>query len=537
MSVGAAWVCFLCVSRGIAQSAPADRCDALARISIPSFRIVEAERVADGQFKQPSGKELLNLPAFCRLSIVSQPAPESNIRIEVWLPEMSWNGRLLGTGNGGGAGSIIYPALADGVRRGFATANTDLGTSPNAYAATGLPDKWADFGYRATHEMTLIARALIAQYYGRPAARAYFTGCSTGGQQAISEAQRFPDDYDGILAGAPANDRTHLHSEFLWHYQAAHDAPDAMVPQDRIAFVTRSIVAACAGKDGGAATDRFLTDPRLCKFNLSSLPLCSAKQAEDCVSPAQLETLKKVYAGPVNPKTGERIYAPLPFGAESSALGLAYQESDKVAREQFYPFLWAFGASWNAMSFNFSSDEDRLDQELAPVLNADNPDLSSFSRHGGKLIMFTGTADPIVPFPDAIEYYERVVSTVEQQEGNGDSSDALVATQQFFRYYLVPGMGHCGGGPGLNSFGQGISPKDDDMLFRLEQWVEKGTAPGEIPAKGSDTTAGGAGFERNLCPYPKFPDYVGGDPKLAASFRCTAHARGNVALTAERYQR
>ena len=524
---------FCCGSFGLARATPVDRCSAITRLAIPDSRIVAVEFITGGEFKPPQAGKLLGLPDFCRVAVVSQPAPGSNIRIEVWLPGDSWNGRLLGTGNGGGGGGIPYDQLALGVRRGFATVTTDLGTSPNAKAVTDFPDRWADFGYRATHEMTIVAKRILARYYGKREAYAYFRGCSTGGQQALSEAERYGDDYDGIVAGAPANDRTHLHSEFLWNYQAAHETPDSTVQPERIAFVTRSVIAACAGKDGGAPGDKFLTDPRTCKFNLESLPLCSKDWVKNCVTSAQLQTLKKVYAGPTNPKSGERIYAPLPFGAESSSLGLAYQESDQLPGEQFYPFYWAFGTSWDPMSFNFSSDEDRLDQKLAPLLNADNHDLSAFRTHGGKLIMFTGTADPIVPFPDAIQYYERVVSFMQKQRAANSSSKALEATQQFFRYYLVPGMGHCGGGPGLNDFGQRISSKDDDVLFRLEQWVEKGIVPDRILAKGSSS---GRASERYLCPYPQFPDYVGGDPMSPASFRCTAHSRGKVLETSDRYQ-
>jgi feruloyl esterase len=215
-------------------------------------------------------------------------------------------------------------------------------------------------------------------------------------------------------------------------------------------------------------------------------------------------------------------------------LGLAYQESDRLPEDQLYPFYWAFGTHWDPMSFDFSSDEDRLDEKLAEPLNANNPDLSAFRIRGGKLIMFTGTADPIVPFPDAVQYYERVVRLMQKQGTARSSSKALAATQKFFRYYLVPGMGHCGGGAGLNSFGQAISLKDDDVLFRLEQWVEKETVPDQIPAKGSAPSR--ELLERNLCPYPQLPDYVRGDPKSASSFRCTAHPRGGVAETSERYQ-
>jgi len=495
------------------------------------------EEIVNGEFQSPFSKTILALPPFCRVAVLSAPAKSSNIHIEVWLPEHTWNGRLLGTGNGGGAGRISYGPLAAGIERGFATANTDLGTAPDANQVIGFPDRWTDFGHRATHEMTRIAKAIIANYYGEPAKRSYFSGCSTGGQQGLSEAEHYPADYDGIIAGAPANNRTHLHSEFLWNYQAAHQvAGKSMLPPDRIAFVTRSILAACVGKDGGAPDDGFLTDPRSCKFKLASLPICSADGEANCVSREQLATLERIYAGPTNPRTEGRIYAPLPFGTESSNLGLTYQEdSSQLPKQQFYPFLWAFGADWNPMKFNFDRDEDRVDQKLAPLLNANSSDLTVFEKDGGRLIMFTGTADPIVPFPDTIAFYERVIAFERQQSMSMDSADALVRTQQFFRYYLVPGMGHCSGGPGLNNFGQGISLHDNDLLFKLENWVEHGVAPDQLLASGSRYGSSHAIIQRNLCPYPELPTYGGGDAKLETSFRCISHPRGDVPVPAAWY--
>lgn len=531
-----ALITFHWCSYGLAQAPAAERCKRVAHMTVGDSTVVGEEFIAGGEFHSPSGDKLSGLPPFCRISIIARPAAGSHIKIELWLPEGSWNGRLLGTGNGGGAGEIVYGPLASGIRRGFATVNTDLGTSPNAYSAVDFPDRWVDFGFRATHEMTVAAKVVLSQYYGMPVSRSYFTGCSTGGQQALSEAQRYPDDYDGILAGAPANDRTHLHSEFLWDYQAARVPSASIVPPDRIALVTRAVLAACAGKDGGAEGDHFLTDPRTCKFRLDSLPICSAHRETDCITSAQLATLKKVYAGPSNPRTNERIYAPLPFGTESSSHGLAYQESDRVAKEQFYPFLWAFGAHWDPMSFDFDHDEGRLDEKLAPLVNANNADLTAFRNHGGKLLMYTGTADPIVPFPDAIEYYEHVVAHAQLGPTANDSAHALAVTQGFFRYYLIPGMAHCSGGTGLTDFGQGISLLDDDLLFKLEQWVEKDVTPSRVLAKGQDPSQDGATFARYLCAYPEFPNYVGGDPKSSASFRCVPHPRGDIFETAERYQ-
>jgi len=201
-----------------------------------------------------------------------------------------------------------------------------------------------------------------------------------------------------------------------------------------------------------------------------------------------------------------------------------------------YPFLWAFGSKFDPMGFDFDKDEDILNTKLAPAVNANNPNLIAFQQNGGKLIMYTGTADPLVPFPDTVNYYERVVAFEGQHLPDG-VHDPLEATKEFFRYYLVPGMGHCAGGPGLQSFGQAISVNNDDLLYALELWAEQNRAPGEIPAVGTSagTNQSGKKIERNVCPYPELPTYTGGDAAEPASFRCQVHPHGNVAVPASRY--
>ena len=499
-----------------AAQAQTDPCASLNHLNLPHATLT-AERVTEGSFK--SSKDL---PPFCRVTLVSSPEPSSRINIEVWLPETGWNHRLLGTGNGGGAGKISYGDLTSGLRRHFAVANTDLGTSPSADSTDRLPAKAVDFGHRATHEMTLAARAVITAYYKQPPERAYFYGCSTGGQQALSEAQRYPADYDGIVAGAPANNRTHLHSEFLWHYQVTHAAPDnkSFLPPDLIKLLTAEVLKACVGKDGGAPTDTFLTDPRACRFTPDQLPHCTATLTTSCFTPEQLTALKAIYAGPTNPTTGEQIYAPIPFGSEAIGGGLISQTDPKNhPLPNSYPFLWTLGADWNPLTFSFDRDEALLDKTFAADLNANNPDLTPFKKHGGKLLMYTGTADPLVPFPDAIHYYERVIHA---------QHNSLAATQAFFRYYLVPGMAHCGGGPGLTNASQPIAATDDDMLTALEAWVEHDTPPPAFPATGN-------GLSRNLCAYPELPTYTTGDPALASSFTCKAHPRDIDHPPATRY--
>ena len=534
------------------QNDVAKACVALQQLKLPNVVSLTAQNFADGEISLPTAgdhsslKKIAGLPPFCRVQITAKPAPASSIRIELWLPAAGWNGRFLGTGNGGGAGSIGYGSMGPAIKRGFAVANTDMGTAPGANQIAAFPDKWADFGYRATHVMTLLAKSVIASFYRSAATHAYFVGCSTGGQQAMSEAQRYPADYNGIIAGAPANNRTHLHSEFLWHYQATHQAEaKSLLPPELLTQITRAVVASCAGKDGGAPSDNFLTDPRACKFDPRSLAICSETHAAGCLTPEQATALAAIYQGPVNPKTGERIYAPLPFGAEASALGIGLQEDWSTAVSLMYPFQWALGPHFEPAAFDFNHDEDALDDKLAPILNANSPDLTAFQKHGGKLIAYTGTADPIVPFPDAINYYERVVAFTKRHPRERSPAKALATTQQFFRYYVVPGMAHCGGGPGLDNIGQAMSDRGADLLHVLETWSEGGSAPHEIAATGMPqgegaANAGGSRAEplkRNLCPYPEFPTYKGGDARKETSFQCEARPRGGVAIPAARYLR
>jgi feruloyl esterase len=493
-------------------------------INLPGVTITEIQDVTAGTFTPQGKKPITNLPPFIRVALTSKPTPDSNIRIEIWLPKENWNGRLLGTGNGGGAGSISYGALASGLLRGFATANTDMGTSPGAIEMVGHPERWADFGYRSTHEMTTASKAILEVYYKRPAHHAYFFGCSTGGQQALMEAQRYPEDYNGIVAGAPANNRTHLHASFIWNLIAANPkAGGTAISQKKMAFLSKLAIRNCDGKDGSALNDNFLTDPRICKFDPKILPQCpEGSETDSCFSRAEIAALKKIYDGPVNPRTGERIYSGLPMGGTSL-------ESTAV---HLYIFNWVFGNSFDYTKFDFDRDMVKADSILGPLLNANNPDLSPMKKRGGKILMYTGTFDQLVPFEDALNYYERVIK----------NQNGLKQTQDFFRFFLVPGMGHCGGGPGLNDFGQGLSlnvkqDREHDLMTAMIDWVENRIPPDKIIATtfNNGDTINKIRFQRPLFPYPKFPDYIGGDTKSASSFKGKEHKRGGVAKPAQIY--
>ncbi|WP_137894808.1 tannase/feruloyl esterase family alpha/beta hydrolase [Ramlibacter sp. 2FC] len=515
-------------------------CESLIGKTLDGGGVVNtAEEIPAGSYTPPNlapyePSPLTSLPAFCRVTVTKQTSPDSSVDVEVWLPKANWNGRFLGTGNGGPAGAITYyTGLREGLIRGFAVANSDLGTARDITTREGHPEKWKDFGYRATREMTLAGKSIVNAYYQTSPRYSYFQGCSTGGQEALTHAQRYPTDYNGIIVGAPGNNRTHLNMSFIWNHKAL-TAPGATLTPGKAKMVQSKSVAACVGKDGGSPTDTFLTDPRQCNFDPKTLPVCApGADGDDCLTAPQLAAVEKWYAGPTNPRTGERILSGVPFGSEALLYGLADQSASWWPAQQFYPFYWIFGKPYDHNTFDFDQDVERIDDALAPILNANNPDLSAFKANGGKMIMYTGAQDPAVVFPEAIKYYERVVTAQ-----GGD----LTATQSFFRYYLVPGMGHCSGldgGDGGTEFGQPYSayvPTDPqgDILIKMTDWVEKQEAPEEIIGT-RFTASGQIATQRPICVYPKLPKYLGGDPNKAGNFVCQDGPRGSGPATDERY--
>ena len=431
-------------------------CESLVGTTLNGATVSAAESVAAGDYAPPDiapgePTPLTSLPAFCRVTATIKTSPDSNVGVEVWLPKENWSGRFLGTGNGGPAGAITYyTGLREGLIRGFAVANTDLGTARDITTRHGRAQTWVDFGYRATREMTVTGSTVTNAYDKASPRYSYFQGCSTGGQQGLINAQRYPTDYDGIIVGAPGNNRTHLHMSFIWNHKVFNE-PGAKLTPGKVKMVTSKSVAACVGKDGGSPTDTFLTDPRQCNFDPDTLPRCTSGDRDDCLTEPQLAALKKAYAGPTNPRTGERIFGGLPVGSEALLYGPVEQAASWWPEVQFYPFHWVFGKDFDYTTFDFDRDVDTVDNQLASILNANSPDLSAFKANGGKMIMYTGLQDPPINYDGVINYYERVV-----QAQGGD----LAATQSHFRFYMVPGMGHCSGldgGDGGTEFGQPYS--------------------------------------------------------------------------------
>ncbi len=431
-------------------------------LKVPQVQITKAESV-DGA---------------CRVTLTV-----SEIKIEVWMPVEGWNGRLLGTGNGGFAGKISTSALANGVKRGYAVANTDMGMSvpegSDASIFTGHPERWADWGYHATHEMAVQSRKVIKAFYGQDARKTYFSGCSTGGEQALMEAQRYPDDYDGIIGGAPANNRTGVHMSILWNYATTQQA---YLSAAKLKLLHDAVLETCDALDG--VKDGVVRDPRACPFDPKSVP---------GLTPAEIETAQKLYAGP------GKLYPGVPKGSELDwrSLGPA---PGTPGNPPFEPiFKWVFGNNWNWRSFDFDQSASKFEKALGAPLNATNPDLSRFRSLGHKLIQYHGWADWLVVPQESINYYNAVQSKMGKQEAD-----------KFYRLFMIPGMAHCGGGVGTDNF---------DMLAPLVDWVEQNKAPELIVAQRSKGTP----MQRPLCPHPLVATYRGtGSTDEAASFTCAA---------------
>jgi hypothetical protein len=504
-------------------------CEGLTALKLPDTTITSALAVVAGGFVPPGGTPGMaryrDVPAFCRVTLEIKPARDSDIKVEVWLPLTEWNGKYLSNGNGGFAGSIAYSGLADAVKGGYATASTDTGHAGGATDgawALAHPDRIVDFGYRGIHEMTARAKAVIQAFYGAGPRRSYFASCSNGGRQGLMEAQRFPGDYDGIIAGAPANYFTHLLAAGAWDLQATQGDGASYIPPSKIPEIGSAVIAACDARDGVA--DGLIGDPRECRFDPAVL-LCKAADADTCLTEPQVAALRKVYAGPVNSK-GERIFPGRVVGAEDGAGGwAAWVTGAAPGRSLMYAFTTNFfpnmvydDPAWNFRTFDFDASVKATDERQARNLNATDPNLRAFQARGGKLILYHGWGDPAITALNTIDYYNSVTTTMAAREAGS-----------FVRLFMVPGMQHCSGGPGPNRFGQlGPDPALPDpmhnMFAALEQWVEKGVAPERIVATkyvDDANPAQGVKMRRPLCAYPQVAKYKGtGDTNDEASFVC-----------------
>jgi hypothetical protein len=512
--------------------ARATTCESLAQLHLANTTISSARSVAAGSFTlpkadtaPPGGPTFEKLPAFCQVAGVIKPSNDSDIRFEVWMPASGWNGRFQGIGNGGFAGSIDYSeGLANAIANGYAAASTDTGHTQNginAQWALDHPEKVADFGYRAIHATTENGKAIVRAFYGEAPKYSYFNSCSNGGRQALMEAQRFPADYDGIVAGAPANDWTHLFATFIWNAQALSE-PGGYIPPAKFNAIETAALAACDTLDG--VQDGVIDDPRKCHFDPSKLVCLGDDDSPSCLTAPQVNTLKRIYSGPKDSK-GEQLFPGFPPGGATGLLGwtgwITGMSPDKSAQfafgTQFFANMVFDNAAWDYHSFNFDKDLKLADGKAGKALNATDPNLKPFLDRKGKLILYHGWSDAAIPAPSTIRYYDNVAAKMGSRQ-----------TDSFVRLFLAPGMQHCGGGPGPNSFGQVPGAQHDpehDIGKAMEHWVEDGVAPERIIAtkyKYDLNPASGVVRTRPLCAYPLAARYQGtGSKDDAANFACT----------------
>jgi feruloyl esterase len=602
---------------------PASQITVSAVVAVPAVTVTTNETIdtTKGQTVPASA----NNPAFCQVSLTLAPSSDSDIHVLAWLPETGWNGRFLGTGNGGYAGALDTAEMQQGLELGFAVVNTDMGTdlcttSPDdptnnnpEFIAAGLeqpghgilaalycrnlnghPEKWVDWGNRSTHLMTVVGKTLVNVFYAKAPSKSYFNACSTGGRQSLMEAERFPTDYDGILAGDPAFDMTHLVMSGVGTYRAVHGtslspapSPTTGLPFGALSLINQTVLKQCTAKSnsGGLSTDGFLTDPRACNFKPASLQCsvvhgtqCTASSTTagscECLSADQAASLTAVYSGTRNPQTGalinpgselgsEEPVGPIdPAFAEIGNLGLFFAENNVDKQGQGEPpfdglLNWVFGPNFQWQNFDFDFDIGIVDAFLEHDINATSTDLSAFNRNGSKFLLYHGFADPLISSNNSINYFNALIAS-----NGGDRHIADV--EDYFRLFMAPGLFHCDGGPGANSFGgadqtgaetpneitgtvvaneivaTGSTPPTatvpvtletfpntlsnplpastetfDNGLLALVNWVENGIAPTRINATKYTndaivgTVAGSIAFQRPLCVYPNVAQYTG----------------------------
>ena len=526
IAIACALILPLAVALSAGRAAAQRSCESLTSLSLSNATITSATSIAAGAYKPPASPGApppsFALPAFCRVQAVATPSSDSHIEFEVWLPASGWNGKFEQVGNGAFAGAIPLSSMAVPLYRGYATAGTDDGhqASPVSAAwAVGHPEKVIDFGYRAVHVVSVQSKIIVAAFYGKSVKRSYFFGCSDGGREALMEAQRFPEDFRGIVAGAPANYWTHLSTKGLWD-ELALSQPGAWIPPAKLKVLQDAALSQCDALDG--LKDGLITNPELCHFNPVSVQ-CKGADGANCLTAAQVGAAQKIYGPAVNSETGAEILPGYSPGAEANpanwVLWITGAQSPKFTVQAFIANSFfadmVFGnPKLDLDTVNFGSDIKMADDKIGAVIDSASPDLRAFKSHGGKLIQYAGWGDAAIPPQGSVNYFESV------QAQMGD-------TRNFYRLFMVPGMSHCGGGEGPNVFGNvGTLPNADasnDVVMALDRWVEKGKAPAKIIAVRfiDNNPPKGVQYTRPLCPYPQQARFnSSGDPNSAASFTC-----------------
>lgn len=484
-------------------------CESLASIGLPNTTVTLAQVVAAGEFTPPpeSARDLgapvdwKKLPAFCRVAATIKPVPDSNIRIEVWLPMRgtapTWNGEFEADGNGGWTGTINYKYLGAALGRGFVAAMTDTGhAGGSASFALGHPEKLIDFGYRAVHEMTVKSKAIIATFYGQSPKRAIWNGCSAGGREGLKEAQMYPEDYDGIVAGDPIADFVGRSLGGVWMAQAVHRDEASLLTTEKYSLLHKAVLDTCDAIDG--VKDGVIENPTLCHFDPATIE-CKSGDSSRCLTTPEVEAAKKIYAGVVDSKTNKVVFPGLALGSE---LGWGTQAGERPfgAATDYFKYVVYQNADWDYKTLNFAQDIALAEKADHGIINATNPDLKAFFQRGGKILQYHGWSDQQMAAETSPKYYESVRNNV--------ADTKLV--ERSYRLFMVPGMRHCGGGEGADTF---------DKVGAMEEWVKSGHAPEQIVA--SRVEGGKVVRTHPLCPYPQTAAYNGtGSTDDASNFTC-----------------
>lgn len=499
-------------ARSMPSSVP-NNCALLGSFTNNRLQILSADQVSAGIFSVGGGSAH-KVPNFCRIVGVARPTPRSNIGFELWLPTV-WNRRYYQLGNGGFAGNIDHPSLAAEIQRGNAAAMTDTGHKADQFDASWAadnPEGIVDYGHRSIKAVADAARSLITSHYGQPARHRYFVGCSNGGRQALMAAQRYPDDWEGVLAGAPAIEWTRQLASFAATQRRLRSDPANWIPADKLGAIQRAAIASCppAAVSGG-----MISDPRLCRFDAEALR-CQGADTPDCLTPQQMATLDLIRLGPRDPRSGKPFY----YGFEPSSAAIPNNwdqwilNSDARARSQLAfalqanRYLFRVRPEWRIDDFEPMDLARAVDapvarEKLADVLDPGKPNLSRFAGRGGKLIIYFGWADAVLSPQAGVAYYDEA----------GGRTGGLARTQRYFRLFMVPGMQHCQGGPAPNAFGQApIAPAlradpRHDIRLALEEWVERGRQPTAIVAAKyeNDQPGGRLVATRQIRAYPRAP--------------------------------
>lgn len=476
-------------------------CEALGQLKLTNGTVTAAEPVPAGAFSLPGSNtaatELFKtLPAFCRVTAKLTPSPDSDIRVEIWLPLAGWNRKVQAAGNGGLGGTIPYPALAAGVKAGYATAGTDTGhVGGNADFVAGHPEKLIDFAYRAIHEMTVTAKTVVTAHYDARPQRSYFSSCSTGGRQGLIAAQRYPDDFDGIVAGDASWDQMRLYAARVALNVFMNREPAAVIPASKYPMIHEAVLKACDTADG--VKDGVIEDPSRCMFDFARLA-CSGEDRADCLTSAQVESAKAMASPIADRKSGAVLHPGRYYpGSELGWGGVGGPAPSGESLEGMRKIV--FTPAWDYRTIRVPDDVERAVRADNGLLLAD-PNLTRFFGRGGKLLMYHGWADPLVTPDASLIMHKRIGEAV------GPAAASSLAL------FMVPGMGHCQGGPGTDVF---------DKVAALDQWVESGIKPQSIVA--SHMTGTTTDRTRPLCAYPLVARYSGsGSTDEAKNFRCQA---------------